>query len=331
MTSDTPEPQDPVRFSKAKSEPPILDLQAEHSEPQKAAPKTERPKRPWPIARFIGGLIGGGLIALFAVTYVSWHNRATVKSEDLAAALAAKSDQSEFESVSLRVAALESALAELKTTLAAITQRTTGLDTELLKRVDAIEAEIGAISGRNVALPSASPELAIFVLASSIRDRMAQEKVVTKELAALAALGEAGPAFTSLQRLTASPLFSYAELIALVESQPIKSVLNSSSAQADAPVSGSSFMALMNRFVTVRPAETTQQQKKQDLSLQPIIDALTQRNAVKALALIEAMPQSIRSELKQVESEIARRAAAESASDALADDALDLIIKDGKP
>lgn len=362
MDNETPTPQDPSRFSKPKSEPVILDLEAtEHtpvSEPPVSndAAKSDHPQpvedpetartghtgagslfklsatlQP-PVAGLIGGLLGGAITALVLLGASFLTDGTASKLAKLDQALATKTEQSETAKSDARLAALEIAVAEAKTALVANAKASTTIDPSLIKRIDNIEAAFKSVSGRVAvtAIPDDRRTLRLTLLLL-LRDDVKADQPTDAALTALQSLGEQHPAFLSLKENLASPLPSYAGLVDEAMSE-MKSSREQSEAKSGDVVSTSRFPSFLSQLITVRPAKTVEAASVDpDEIIEPVITALEDQRADDALSLIRALPDKMRSRFKALENDIARRSNVENAIAALLDDALKLILAGKAP
>ena len=346
MDSETPTPQDPSRFSKATSEPVILDLEATEQKPQsakaedaprtepKAAPSQAKPKAPLrlPVAEFLGGIIGGGIIALGVLGYSQLTNDLSSKVASLEQALVTKAEQSDTQKFNTRLSTLESALTEAKTALVASAKKSATLDPSMIKRLDDLETAFKSLSGRDPIVAVTEDRrplrLALILL---LRDDVKTDQPTTGALTALEALGEAHPAFTQLKDNLALPLPSYAALVDEAMRQ-MKSSHEKTEVKLDDTATPSRFPSFLSQLITVRSVKTTEPVPVDagDI-IEPIVSALEDQHAGEALKLIATLPNDSRTKFKSLESDIARRAKAEAAIVALLDDALGAITKGDNP
>jgi hypothetical protein len=167
-------------------------------------------------------------------------------------------------------------------------------------------------------------------LVLSLRDAIRNDQPVSRELLALEKSGEATDAFAVLKSNLAAPLVPFdemrAEILSLAKSA---SVEDQSSSEQRKPESRLS--VFFSQLVTVRPAGPVAKVTSPDDALAALIDAVDQDDAKLSLSALASLPQSERERFKSLESELARRIAAETAIAQLLDDALDAIAKGDTP
>lgn len=349
MTSDTPEPQDPVRFSKPKSEPPILDLQAEKPAPENAAPKAEPPKqdaprhdtlrvekqppRTWPVGGFLGGLIGGGIVALGMLAYAYVTDKTSAHITTLETALIEKVDRNIVAAFEKRLDDMEAALAETKAAIGAVAEKRATPDADLMKRIAALETAIRSLDANTPqsVISAVNDRSALrLALVLSLRDDIRNDQPVSRGIVALENSGETTEAFAVLKSNLSSPLVPFdqirAEILSGEKSANIEEPSPSEQSKPESRIS-----AFFSQLVTVRPAGPVAKVTSPDASLAALIDAVDQDDAKLALSALAALPQSEREKFKSVESELTRRIAVETAIAQLLDDALDAIAKGDTP
>lgn len=342
MTSDTPEPQDPARFSRAKSEPPILDLKAEKPEPENTAPKAEPPKhdtlriekqpaRRWPISGFLGGLIGGCLVALVVLTYAHFADEAPTQIAALESALIEKADRNHVVALEQRLATIEAALAEAKAALNAIAEKRATPDVDLMRRIASLEMAIRSREAETPQSVSGGDQRALrLALVLSLRDAIRNDQSSARELASLERLGEASQAFAILKSNLASPLAPFDEIRAEVLSLGKTSSVEDPS-PSELKTSQSRLSSFFAQLVTVRPAGSVAKVTAPEISIAPLVDAVDLFDAKAALAALAALPQADHVKFNSIESELNRRLAVETAITQLLDEALDAIAKGDMP
>lgn len=349
MTSETPEPQDPspqdaARFSRAKTEPPILDLKAEKSEPEKATPKAEPPKhdtvriekqpsRTWPIGGFLGGLIGGGLVALGVLAYAQLTDKTSIQITTLESALIEKVDRNVVAAIETRLTDMDAALAETKAMIGTIGEKYATPDADLMKRIATLETAIRSLDTKAPlsVLDAGEHRNALrLALVLSLRDSIRNGLPGSREIAALATSGESSQAFVALQHNLISPLISFdevrAEIVALTKDAAIEQT-----SQAEQNNSSSRLSSFFSQLVTVRPASPITKPVPGEASFSSLLDAVDQDDAKMTLSALSALPQSEQQKFKSIENELKRRVTVESAIVQLLDDALDAIAKGDTP
>lgn len=344
MSSDTPEPQDPVRFSKAKSEPPILDLEAEKpaSASEASQPKAEQPKhdtlriekqppRKLPISGFLGGLIGGGIVALGVLAYAQITDSTATQIATLESALVEKADRHIFSGIEKRLAEIEAALAETQAGLGAIAEKRAIPDADVMKRIATLENAIRSLGTSSPQAVMVEDRRALrLALILSLRDTVRNNLAASREIAALEQSGENSTPFTVLKTNLASPLVPFdeirTEIERLTKSAPVEEP--ASPEQSNTASRASSFFS---QFVTVRPVGPVARPVSPDTSFAPLLDAVDQDDAKAALAALATVPESDAKKFKSVESELKRRLAVETALAQLLDTALDAIAKGDAP
>ncbi len=344
MSSDTPEPQDSARFSKARSEPPILDLQAEKPASASEAPdaKAEQPKhdtlridkqpsRKLPVGGFLGGLIGGGLVALGVLAYAAITDSTPTQIATLESALVEKADRNIFAGLENRISEIEATLTETRASLGNIAEKPVTPDPVMIERVDALEKAIlslGTASPQTVTIEDRRALRLALIL--SLRDAIRTDLAAPKEILALEQSGENSAPFLALKSNLSSPLMPFddirTEIAKLTKDAPVETPTPPEQSHAAARVS-----SLFSQLVTVRPVGPVAKAPMPDASFAPLRDAIDQNNATAALAVLAGMPQTEVEKFKSVERELKRRVAVETAMAQLLDIALDAVTKGDAP
>lgn len=368
MDSDQPDtntisPQDSSRFSKSKSAPPILDLEAEHatsSAPDEPASTstfgTQQAQQDTmhetlhisaPSSRFfsirtfatglIGGVIGGSLVMIAALVYFNVMAPPSPVIASLQKALAGKADQTSLNQTEQRMKAVDASIGALQSAIAAATKTPAPIDPDLLTRIERLENDVqsriapSAPSASATApqgnATSADHRALRLVLMLSLRDAIRNGTSSEKSLAALDKAGEASPAFSELKAALATPLMSYAmmrnEMSRLVKARPIAEPSKPDIENQDAPIA-----SWLNRFVTIRPASSpTREIAMPAATFAPLRDALDQSDPQAALNALAALPQPDAENLKPLRDELERRVKVDHALSQLLDDSLDGIAK----
>lgn len=344
MSSDTPEPQDPVRFSKAKSEPPILDLQAEKpaSTAETSASKAEspnqdtrrnenRPRHAWPIGGFLGGLAGGAFVALGVFAYATITDSTPTQIAALESALIEKADRNVFAPLEKRLANIEAELPGIKADLGAIAEKTATPDPGMVKRITALENAIGALGRTSPQAVMREDRSALrLALTLSLRDAIGKNRVATKEITALEKMGESSAAFATLRSNLASPLAPFddirVEIERLSKSKPVETF-----AAPEQIGTASRVSSFFSQLVTVRPVGLAVKMTPPVTSFTPLLDAIDQNDAKAALAALAPLPASDAEQFNSIRSELERRLAVETALATCLDEALDAITKGDAP
>lgn len=344
MSSDTPEPQDPVRFSKPKSEPPILDLEAEKpaSSAETSTPKPEQsrhdtmrvakqPPRKLPIGGFLGGLIGGVLVALGVLVYATLKDSTPTQIASLESAILEKADRNIFSAFEKRLSDIEATLVDTQTRLGVMTEKRVTPDPDMIKRITAVE---NAIRSFGISSPQAislgDRDALRLALILSLRDAVRNDQTASREIAALEKSGESSVAFTTLKANLASPLVPFdeirAEIVTLTKTTPVEG-----SVQTEQNKTLSGVPSFFSQLVTVRPAEPVAKAPASDTSYAQLLEAVDQDDAKGALNALAMLPEIETEKFKSVRSELQRRIAVEAAIAQLLDTALDAIIKGDAP
>lgn len=344
MSSDTPEPQDPVRFSKAKSEPPILDLQAEKpvSTAEASASKAEspnqdtrrnenRPRHAWPIGGFLGGLTGGAFVALGVFAYATIADSTPTQIAALESALIEKADRNIFAPLEKRLANIEAELPGIKADLGAIAEKTGMPDPGMVKRITALENAIRSLGTSPPQTVTVEDRHALrLALTLSLRDAIRSNQSAPREIAALETLGASGTAFETLKSSLASPLVPLdelrAEIITLTKNMSVGEPVAPEQSKALSGVS-----SFFSQLITIRPAGPVAKASAPDTSYTPLLDAVDQNDAKAALAALASLSASDAEQFNSIRSELERRLAVETALATCLDEALDAITKGDAP
>jgi flagellar biosynthesis regulator FlbT len=281
---------------------------------------------------FIGGVIGGGIVALSVVGYSYLTNDFSSQLTGLEQALSTKVEQSDAEKFDLRLTSLETGLAETKAVLAANAKKLAPVDPLIIKRFEDIEAAVKSLSAREpIAAVTRDHKALRLALILLLRDDIKTDQPTLSAISALESFGEIHPAFTALKDNLTSRLPSYAALVDEEMSQ-MKSGHEKSDLKTDDTITPSRFPSFLSQLITVRPAKTTEPAPVESNDIiEPVITALEDQRADEALKLISALPENARAKFKALESDIARRANVENAIATILEDALNAISKGDKP
>ena len=348
MSNDTSDPQalspqDPARFSKPKSEPPILDLQAEKpsvaSDAAEPAAETNKhdtlriakqSRRKIPYDGILGGMLGGGLVALGVVIYAHVTNPNAAQYAALETVLAQKADQTSLSALEKRINDIK---ADLDQALSGVTaaQKNATSDPVLSERIASLETIIRSLDKKTQQSVKLEDRRALrLALILSLRDTMHRDLAAPAEIAALDASGEKTSAFESLKSDLATPLVPFDDL--RIEILNLTKTLSSGheTTTEEAKVS-SRLSSFFSQLVTVRPAGPAAKSLLPDLSVTPVLDAVDQDDATAALAALAALPQAEQEKFKSIGDELKRHINVEAALSDLLDDALRDITKKDTP
>lgn len=351
MESDTPNPQnlspqDPARFSKPKSEPPIIDLEVEKASEGKKTDTASQTAAPRPdtlriekkssskgmFTGLIGGLIGGGLIALGVLAYDRLSQPLGEKITALSQSLSQKVERDEFSVLQSRLSEIETSLEAAKAEITAISKTSAAPDPQMAKRISALEESMKSVSKNSQGGLSSPDQRGLkLALLLSMRDGLRHNASVKNEMMALEKVGETSPAFRNLQSALATPLLPYDELHSDVLKR-IKSLSLPHENPVNPPDTTTRISSFFSQFVTVRPASTvTPKLSATDLSFSPLLDALDQDDAAASLNAIAALPQDEKDIFSSVAAELKRRADVERDITVMIADTLEIIAKGDVP